>query len=108
MVITQHQSQNLSISILTGLPGSIDYIVLVLYKLNIITKNTRKKMGVLINNWFRGPGCILVCSWMYSSYMLNTPNIPIVAMFINIVLTYVNGMYYNKEVMESYYKHLSQ
>lgn len=40
--------------------------------------------------------------------MLNTPNIPIVAMFINIVLTYVNGMYYNKEVMESYYKHLSQ
>lgn len=35
--------QNLSISILTGLPGSIDYIVLVLYKLNIIKKIQGKK-----------------------------------------------------------------
>ena len=98
--------QNLSVSVLTGLPGGLDYIMLVLIKLNIITKNTRKKYAILINNWLRAPGCVVISAWIYCSYITCITAISISAVFINILLTYINGMYYNKQIMESYFTQL--
>lgn len=94
--------QNFIIFFLTGLPGCIDYFLLGLVKLDLINKLTEKKYNVYINNWVRGPGCVIGASWMYVSWIFGKCNIGPILTFLSIILVFINGQYYSKQIIENY------
>ena len=60
---------------LTGLPGCIDYFLLGLVKLNILDKLKEKQINVYINNWIRGPGCVIGSAFTYVSWINDKSNL---------------------------------
>eukprot|EP00055_Hartaetosiga_balthica_P004637 m.12498 g.12498 ORF g.12498 m.12498 type:complete len:287 (+) comp4004_c0_seq1:166-1026(+) len=52
----------------SGLPGGIDYLLLVLVKCNVISKMQEKTWNVWIQNWLRSPGCLIQAWLTYQNY----------------------------------------
>lgn len=98
--------QNFVIFFLTGLPGCIDYFLLTLVKLNKINKLVEKKINVHINNWIRGPGCVIGATFIYvSKITLQKSDKQYFNNFIAsimIFLIFLNGQYYSKQMIENY------
>lgn len=87
-------SINLGCFFLTGLPGGMDYIWLVLVKQGIIDKMTEKRWCVTMNVWLRGPvmsvyGFLGFQAWWQNTYTTHWILLPIVA-----GLHFYNGQYY--------------
>jgi hypothetical protein len=51
-----------------GLPGMIDYGLLALVKEGKIGRLAEKRVNAWINNWLRGPGCVIASGFIYAGW----------------------------------------
>lgn len=87
-----------------GLPGGIDYILLVLYKYNVIGKLTEKYINRWLNLLIRMPGMML-CSWyVILNIIHNRVKLPDnIIMIIAIISMTSNAVYYCNKTVGNYY-----
>lgn len=84
----------------SGLPGGIDYLNLALVKENIITKKTRLKISVELNNWIRVPGMLFSGVFAYLLILYSEKTIiNIICFFIMISTSIINALFYNRQVL---------
>lgn len=92
-----------SLFFMTGLPGGIDYVLLFLVRNGWLQKETEKNINAWLNTWIRSPGCIshvtltiLLASTRDTLYSMSWFGCMLVA-----VLTYWNGQYFMRQVVEN-------
>ena len=93
-----------------GLPGTIDYFLLWLTKINKLDKLIEKKIYVYISVWLRSPGCIIVsflglCG--LNDHLNNMEYFILICKVIPLVLLYWNGQYYMMITCRDNYKKLN-
>jgi hypothetical protein len=84
---------------LCGLPGGIDYFLLGLAKQNVISKNSRLKYAVELNNWIRAPGAIFTwcISYIWFIYRLDY-GLNLFCFIIITLASVINAQYYSRQV----------
>lgn len=95
---------------LTGLPGGIDYLMLVAVKRKYMKSITEKYMNRLSNLLIRQPGALYVTTMIYSRGMyalsesngLYTKN-QFFLLMINVLLSIWNAIYFMERVVASYH-----
>jgi hypothetical protein len=98
---------NLLIFFMTGLPGAIDYGMLVFVKTGKLKRLTQKSITSSINTWLRAPGHVFtatimaICTWHHM-----TGAVPYPAAVVGAVasLCLLNGIYYGEQAVGSYHK----
>lgn len=113
----------------TGLPGGLDYIMLVCVKKGWMRPLTEKRLNAHIQTWLRAPGCIINAmmiwitwielikrekagvkplfnahSYITGDYDLYYVCLPV--MLINIAALFWNGTFFARRVVESYTRHM--
>lgn len=91
---------NSAIFFMTGLPGLLDYVLLVLSKFRFIESIVEKKSNVIIQIYFRMPCLVFVGSITYASSIANNNTLSYVVL---IGLCFVNGIYYMHDTVSNYY-----
>eukprot|EP00041_Stephanoeca_diplocostata_P014802 m.279445 g.279445 ORF g.279445 m.279445 type:complete len:306 (-) comp19805_c0_seq11:562-1479(-) len=95
---------------ISGLPGGIDYAMLVLLKRGMTTKLTCKKLSSTLNVWLRGPGCgVLVPATIYAAYCEG--RLPQEQAFKCMILAgfaAYNGLHYMEMAVMNYQMHLTR
>lgn len=91
----------------TGLPGGIDYFLLGLVKTGVIAKNTEKRINVRLNTWLRVPGMLFTSTLLYQAYMTGNVKAPVWSVLIQLALAPFNALYFNKQAIENYAKHVN-
>ena len=94
--------KNLVAFFVCGLPGGLDYILLVLVKHDMIHRLTEKKWNARINVWMRSPGCFACVAVMYMIMRYDTGSICEEHMYEGIIimlLVLFNGQYYMQVVV---------
>ncbi|EDQ89161.1 uncharacterized protein MONBRDRAFT_8601 [Monosiga brevicollis MX1] len=111
----------------SGLPGGLDYMMLVMIKLGWISKLDEKYYNNYIQLWVRAPGC-LVHAWLtyhnyveavkryedptipdrleYSARPLVEPHIARYAVWVVIITFYWNGQFFLERVIRSHERHI--
>ena len=96
---------------ITGIPGGIDYLMLVLVKKNIINASTEKLINKHLNTWMRGPGIMWVVAtgYIYGAYQLEYfsyrySNFKFNCLMIILLTNYWNAQYFAERVIGSYYR----
>lgn len=85
----------------SGLPGGVDYILLVLLKIGNLNRTTEKYINSKLNVWIRGPGIVIGAYITYLQYMHNVlPNIMIPLVVIPILIW--NAQYFTERVVYNY------
>jgi hypothetical protein len=87
----------------TGLPGGIDYFLLFLTRNYWISRETEKKVNAYLNTWIRSPGCIshATLSLLLISTKLTTFSTDWFLGVIALTLTFWNGQYFMRQVVEN-------
>lgn len=100
-------SNTLSLIILSGcgIPGKIDYFILLLVKNNIISYGKQKKISAIINNYLRLSLGIYGLSLTYISYMENLIKYEKWFFIYVCVLVYINITFFNKLAIENNIKY---
>jgi len=90
----------------SGLPGFIDYFLLLLVNIDFIESRNQKKVYIILSNWIRCPGCSYVA-------ILGIPEIlhyfhvedytSFFALYISNILFFSNGTIYNYMTIRDYY-----
>lgn len=93
---------NFAFFFLTGLPGAVDYFLLALVKWKKMHRMTEKKINVSINNWCRGPGCVVAAAWTFSCYREGIMDPPLYIVVVQLLLLVLNGQYYASRVTRNY------
>lgn len=97
---------NFGCFVLTGVPGGIDYLMLVLVKQGLMDKLTEKSWNAFIQSWIRAP-LMAIYAWNAFQLWLNADELafhPIV-LFIVAFLHILNGVYYTKQAVETWARH---
>lgn len=94
---------------ITGIPGAIDYTLLVLVKMEIIENAVEKSLNRIINVWIRAPGIFYVTVIAYVSGCLNQSDGDIStfqfrSMIVIMLINYWNAFYFMEKVVGSHYK----
>ncbi|EGD77866.1 hypothetical protein PTSG_09500 [Salpingoeca rosetta] len=110
----------------TGLPGGIDYAMLVAVKKGWMKSVTEKRYNSNIQQWIRSPGCVIDAFLVWISWVEYcrradagmspiTPNTSLyntaprwvifVITFFNLATIFWNGPYFSKRVIESHTRH---
>jgi len=98
---------------ITGLPGAIDYILLILAKQGKLEPFTEKYANRHLNVWMRAPGIfyVTVIGYVWSHYQLrfnslNYSNFQFWCSVIALLTNYWNAFYFLERVVGSYNKKL--
>eukprot|EP00041_Stephanoeca_diplocostata_P024777 m.636663 g.636663 ORF g.636663 m.636663 type:complete len:260 (-) comp22599_c0_seq1:2615-3394(-) len=102
-------ANNFGCFFLSGLPGGLDYILLVLKCEGYIGKMTEKRLNRYIQQWIRGPsmsiyGFIAWTAWRRG----HTAHLHGAVVFLVAFLHFFNGVYYADEAVGSYYTWLER
>ncbi len=105
-------ANNFGCFFLSGVPGGIDYVLLVLVKQGYMGKLTEKKWNSTINTWLRGPAmsiyaCLAYVCW--SSGKLTPTGLDRfwyhdMCLIVAAGLHFYNGQHYAQEAVGGYYK----
>jgi len=91
---------NFGLFALTGLPGGIDYILLILVKLGYINSLTEKQINVQIQTWLRMPlilfGAVLFYTELFKGHLSYW-------CLVGIGLSVWNGIFYMNDTSKNYY-----
>jgi hypothetical protein len=87
---------------MSGIPGGITYLLLVLQKFNKITQNYEKKISMYLNIWLRAPLCVMFATLMYIKLTQTNYYCYYLTMF-KIFFTIVNGIHFMHNIIYSYY-----
>jgi hypothetical protein len=95
---------NLLIFFMTGLPGGIDYAMLVLVKYNRMDRLLQKRITSSINTWLRAPGHVFTASLMVICTLQGATHIPYPSFTVGVVasLCMLNGVYYGEQAVSTY------
>lgn len=96
---------NAQIFFLSGLPGGIDYFLLLLVKLGCIPSRTEKQVNVYLNLCIRIPGLLFLASIIYVNmhFHQNLAGLPLFVGWIAVLSNVWNGLYFGNRVFASYY-----
>jgi hypothetical protein len=87
---------------ITGLPGGITYVMLVLVKLGKLKSLTEKSASAWINTWIRTPGLTWFSSVILVNLMYSNMHVPVWAALMCICLAFLNGTYYGAQALENF------
>lgn len=90
---------------ITGMPGGINYILLLLCKYGYISKLRQKYINSHLNMWIRAPGLVSSVCFAYASWYVYSDSIDIVKCFtiaLVCAINLLNGLYYNYDVCVNY------
>lgn len=98
----------------SGLPGGLDYLMLVLVKARVMESMTEKKWNTVIQTWVRAPGCLFHALFVWLAlrdetlhqWVLNHSYLPpwgvYFACFVVMTTYYWNAMYFQQRVAQNY------
>lgn len=103
MIYRSGPLQNLVAMFICGLPGGVDYILLVCVKYGFVPKLEEKKWNARINVWLRSPGLMLCSAFMYVAMMYgqneSTCSQNKFKTCLTAALIFLNGQYYMQVVV---------
>lgn len=82
---------------ISGLPGAIDYLLLVLVKNNKLTPITQKRVCASLNVYLRGPFIIVSAHTIYIAMIYGHLTVPKWACTTILVISLFNSLYYTKQ-----------
>ena len=91
---------------LNGLPGGIDYIMLMMVKFDMIDRITEKYINSLLNIYFRGPGIVIGAYIVYLNWLTGRLVINLIVLLFTIVGLLWNAQYFTYRVVANYGKNL--
>ncbi len=92
----------------SGLPGGLDYLMLVLVKAGRMASGEEKRINAVIQTWLRAPFCLyhalfVWCNWRENPLALTKPHLPSCAiapaMAVVAVTFFWNAMYFQSRVV---------
>uniref|UniRef100_A0A7S3I2B0 Uncharacterized protein n=2 Tax=Choreotrichia TaxID=141411 RepID=A0A7S3I2B0_9SPIT len=99
---------NLIAFFMCGLPGGLDYMMLVLVKHGVLTSQTEKSWNSRINVWLRSPGLLLAAYCMFVATRSGPTHTPCaqhpIKTAINAMLIFSNAQYYMQKVTGNTYR----
>lgn len=103
-------ANNFGCFFLSGLPGGIDYVLLVLVKHDIMGKLTEKKWNAWINTWIRGPSMSIYIFQGFQAWLHGRTTTEVSGVVLSVVcgLHFFNGQYYAREACEGYGIHMER
>lgn len=95
---------NFGLFFMTGLPGGITYLLLLLTKLNLIDSINEKRISKHLNMWIRAPGCVLTAYLGYLNHFDTKKNGILYnsCVLASSSLILWNGMYFASTSIKSY------
>ena len=101
----------------SGLPGGIDYVLLVLVKRRIIEPLTEKRINTHIQTWIRAPFCLFHSLFVWITFLQWKDHHPLlkenqmwvmylIATFLTCLSYYWNAMYFCSRVISSHAIHV--
>jgi len=97
-------ANNFGCFFLSGLPGGLDYIMLVLKAEGKLEKMTEKKWNAVIQQWIRGPSMSIYLFIAFTAwYNGQTAHMHVCCVVLVAGLHFYNGIHYADEAVGSYY-----
>jgi hypothetical protein len=92
---------------LSGLPGGIDYVLLVLVKQGKIDKLTEKRWNARIQSWLRAPPMAIYAFCAFQLYLFKRDAMAFhgAVLFVVSALHILNGVYYTAQAVETWARH---
>lgn len=92
---------------LSGLPGGIDYVMLVLVKQGKIDKLTEKRWNARIQSWLRAPPMAIYAFCAFQLYLHKSDTMAFhgAVLFVVAALHILNGVYYTAQAVETWARH---
>ena len=87
---------------ISGLPGGVDYCMLVLVKHGYVKVITQKRVCASLNTWVRAPGITYEVGLMYIGFMTGNTTVPWPVILMISVLSWFNAQYYCKQSVANY------
>ena len=87
---------------ITGVPGGITYIMLVLVKMGKMQYLTEKAISASINTWMRTPGLTWFSTVILACLMHGALHVPTWAACLCIGLAFLNGVYYGEQALSNF------
>ena len=88
-----------SLFFMTGIPGGITYLLLILVRYNFITKLTEKRISKHLNLWIRMPGILFFAFILLLNMFKNPFNIQD---YLTFFYMFWNSIHFSKTIIESY------
>jgi len=96
------QVTNQLLFFITGLPGGITYALLVMVKLGKLKALREKGWSASLNTWLRAPGLVWFVAVVGSCLAHGWYFAPTWAVWLCILLAFINGTYYGRQALENY------
>jgi hypothetical protein len=93
---------NFQMFFITGLPGGLDYALLVLVKQGRLGKLDEKKHNSRIMVWLRMPGLLIMSSIQYVVMTMGFYRVHFAWIWVCMILSSTNGIFYMAQVHENY------
>ena len=93
---------NLVMFFMTGLPGGLTYLMLVLVKLGVMASIREKEISADINTYLRSPALVYCGTSMLASAVQGASRPPIWIVFVCGLVTIFNGIYYGRMAQDNY------
>lgn len=90
---------NSIIFVTNGLPGGIDYFLLILVKEGIINRVTEKRINSKLNIWIRGPFILIAAYVIYIQWRYSPTERPLFIIIAIIAALYWNAQYFTERVV---------
>ena len=87
---------------ISGLPGGIDYFMLMLVKLGYINVLMQKRICAGLNTWLRAPGITYEAGLMYVAFVTGNTTVPWPVNLMVASLSWFNAQYYCKQSVANY------
>ena len=87
---------------ISGLPGGVDYLMLVFVKIGRIETITQKRVCAALNTWVRAPGITYEVGLMYIAFITGNTTVPWPVNLMVAGLSWFNAQYYNKQSVANY------
>lgn len=87
---------------ISGLPGAVDYLLLVLVKYEKIRPITQKRICASLNVYVRGPFIIISAHTIYLAMLYGNLTVPLWTCTSILIISLFNSVYYTKESVANY------
>jgi hypothetical protein len=102
--------QNYNFMFVCGLPGFIDYLLLVLVKEKVILPITEKYYNNFINLWIRSPFLVgsVFLSWIQMQIQTDIPYYIVIMRYFCMIIQFWNAQFFLERVIKSYWLNVSK
>lgn len=94
-------ANNFGCFFLSGVPGGIDYLLLVLNYQGVIDRAFEKRWYTRINVWMRGPSMVVYTFLAWCTWYHGNVQVPTAALILIVGLHLYNGLHYLEQAVET-------